>query len=402
MSVILAETKDGFDSRTRYQNQFLLSSQFQMISRPDERSLRNWISFALIAGTLLVYAGAVKFEFTIYDDNQYVAENATVLRGLTLVGIKEAFTTPLMGNWHPITVLSHMLDCSLFGASPGAHHAVSVIIHCANALILFRLLLTLTSATLRSAVVAALFAWHPLHVESVAWIAERKDVLSAFFGFLCLMTYARFAQCETKNEKLKNYCLALLLFALGLMSKPMLVTWPFVLLLLDYWPLGRLGFQSFSVQDLRRLILEKLPFFALSTGMCMITLATQKQSGSTEAAGQLHVFDRIGNAVISYFRYLRKTIWPDDLAVLYPNPGHWEAWKVAVAIVGLLAFSVLAVMLIRRQPWLAVGWFWYLGTLVPVIGVIQFGTQAMADRYSYIPLVGIFIGCVWLGGEVAK
>ena len=340
----------------------------------------------LALGIGVGFASLINSDFVTYDDPTYVTKNGHVQGGLALRGIAWAFTTGHGGNWHPLTWISHMLDCQLYGLKPGGHHFTSLLFHVANTLLLFGLLRRMTGAFWRSAIVAALFAWHPLHVESVAWIAERKDVLSAFFFLLTLWAYVD----GIKNEKLKikNYLLALLFFALGLMSKPMLVTTPFVLLLLDYWPLKR-------DRKWPPLILEKIPFFVLAMVSSIVTFLAQQRGGAVMSLGALPFRERAANALIAYVSYLRKTAWPDDLAVFYPMSESFPAWQIAGAIIFLAAVTIAVALVRRQRGYLLVGWLWFLGTLVPVIGLVQVGFQAMADRYTYIPLVGIFIMLVW-------
>ena len=344
--------------------------------------------------TLIIYSRVGNFEFTNFDDPDYVAQNQTVQRGLTLEGIRWAFTTNFMGNWHPLTWLSHMVDCHLFGVKPGAHHWVSVGIHVCNSLLLLWVLYRYTNALARSAIVAALFAVHPLHVESVAWVAERKDVLSALFWFLTMWAYLRYV--ETRSGV--PYAFVLLFFALGLMSKPMLITLPFALLLLDYWPLRRVAIRW----DWLRLTREKLPLFALTVLSSIITFTVQRQGG---AVGSLEKFSpeaRVANALVAYAAYIGKTILPENLAVFYPHPGSWPDWQFFGAALLVLLLTVGALALRRPATYLFVGWFWYLGTLVPVIGLVQVGEQAYADRYTYIPLIGIFLAAVWGVGDLAR
>jgi tetratricopeptide (TPR) repeat protein len=392
----------------------------------------------LAAVTVAAFWGVLGNDFILCDDPMYVTANAHVLAGLTRDSVVWAFTGTAASNWHPLTWLSHILDVQLFGVAPGWHHLTSLLFHTANTLLLFRLLEGMTGAPWRSAMVAALFAVHPLRVESVAWVAERKDVLSAFFFLLTLMAYARYVRGEEGAGgpkpgacALRAYILSVALFALGLMSKPMLVTMPFVLLLLDYWPLGRLGFgvpspfpapapletwpspptsqaayeqRSQLPRRLLALVAEKTPFICLALGSCIVTYLVQHASHSTNSV--LPLAPRLANAVASYLKYLGKTIWPARLAVFYPHPDtrypvshQWPAWGIAAGVLLLGAISWFALRRIRRQPWLAVGWFWFLGTLVPVIGLVQVGGQAMADRYTYIPLIGIFICVVWSAAE---
>jgi tetratricopeptide (TPR) repeat protein len=351
------------------------------------------IVLALALTTLLVYLPVTHDGFLNYDDQDYVTGNSMVQKGLTWAGIKWAFTTGHASNWHPITWLSHMTDCELFGLNPGGHHLVNVLFHAANAALLFILLLRLTGALWPCAFIAALFAWHPLHVESVAWISERKDVLSTFFALLTLLSYAKFV----KENCRRSFWFALIFFALGLMSKPMLVTLPFVMLLLDFWPLHRCGIENSEVK-IQNLFLEKIPFFALTAISCVITFLVQRE----EAVASLQKVSlelRLGNVVMSYADYLLKTIWPVHLAVFYPLPKQIAWFHLSTAIGVLTAFSAMTWLNRKQSPYLLMGWLWFLGTLVPVIGLVQVGDQAMADRYSYFPLVGIFIAATFFAEE---
>jgi tetratricopeptide (TPR) repeat protein len=355
--------------------------------------------------TLLVYLPAARDGFVNYDDRDYVTENSVVQKGLTWTGIKWAFTTVFTNGhasyWHPLTWLSHMVDCELFGLNPGAHHLVNVLFHTANVVLLFLLLLRLTGELWPGAFIAALFAWHPLHVESVAWIAERKDVLSTFFALLTLLAYTRHALKKSRADTTVpalgsrlwtfDYTLALFFFALGLMAKPMLVTLPFVMLLLDYWPLQRMTSDPWPVSKVLRLALEKWPFFLLAAGSCVVTFVAHIKEVITLQQYPLNL--RLANALISYEQYLAKMIWPWPLAVFYPLPNHlsWIQPMVptAAAVLGILSWLIWRT---RRQcPYLLVGWLWFLVTLVPVIGLVQVGGAAMADRFTYFPLIGIFI-----------
>ena len=374
----------------------------------------RFIGLLLALITLLAYLPASRDGFVNYDDQDYVTENSVVQKGLTWTGIKWAFTTGHASNWHPITWLSHMADCELFGLNPGAHHLVNVLFHTANVVLLLVLLLRLTGELWPGAFVAALFAWHPLHVESVAWISERKDVLSTFFALLTLLAYTRYAKAVTSDkwqvagtEKVAPapalsrvpcpvslfYGLALFLFALGLMAKPMLVTLPFVMLLLDYWPLRRIPDFEFRIPDLTRLVLEKWPFFLLTVVSCVVTFLVQRHGEAVLSLQRFPLNLRIENALISYVRYFGKTFWPVDLAVIYPLPDHltWIG-AIAATALGLLGGISWLIWRTRRPcPYLLVGWLWFLGTLVPVIGLVQVGGAALADRYTYFPLVGVFI-----------
>ena len=399
------------------------------MSRTRKESLSICLFLAL--STLVLYWPVTRHEFVNYDDTDYVTQNTYVQAGLTGKSLAWAWGSEVARNWHPVTMFSHMLDCQLFGMRSSWHHLTSLLFHVANTLLLFLLLKSLTGAVWRSALVAALFAFHPLHVESVAWVAERKDVLSTFFFLLTLWAYEAYAgKSEGRNPKTEArnpnrrptithrrlLCcgLALGLFALGLMSKPMLVTVPFVLLLLDFWPLCRMPNaqsrtthhasrftpQSQIVNPLLGLILEKLPFLTLSAASCVITFRVQQSGGAVLDVRNLPMAGRVANALMSYARYLGKMVWPEDLAALYLRKAPWPAWQVGLAAGFLLAVSVAAIRLARRRPYLAVGWFWYLGTLVPVIGLVQVGMQSLADRYTYIPLIGIFIVLAWGGWEL--
>ena len=363
----------------------------------NSKTMRGLICISLIAAVCIVYMQTLGHEFTNFDDNVYVTENDHVKAGLSSESVAWAFTTKRASNWHPLTWLSHMADYQLYGSDPAGHHLTSVLLHAANVLLLFMVLTRMTGALWQSAFVAALFAVHPLNVESVAWIAERKNVLSAFFWLLTMWAYVRYAE----RTSVARYLLTLMFFAMGLMAKPMLVTLPFVLLLLDYWPLqrwrpgkGKTG--AGKSGNLARLIWEKTPFLALSVVSCVVTFAAQKGGGAVQSTEIYTLQVRIVNALVSYLEYLEKMVWPQNLAALYPHPGgSLPIWQGAVCAIALIFASTIAVKKIRQAPYLAVGWFWYLGTLVPVIGIVQVGAQAMADRYAYIPLIGIFIIVAW-------
>jgi tetratricopeptide (TPR) repeat protein len=365
---------------------------------------------------LLAYLPAAWNDFVDYDDSDYVTANARVQSGLTWANLAWAFTTGHASNWHPLTWLSHMLDWRLFGAWAGGHHLVSVGLHLVNTLLLFLVLRRATGQMWRSALVAALFGLHPLHVESVAWVAERKDVLSTLFFILALGAYVMYSEAHELSSAPQTpghnprmwqwHGATLLLFALGLMSKPMLVTFPFILLLLDYWPLKRVGFaetgtdRNTMLRGASLLILEKFPFFVLSIGSSIVTFVVQRYGGSVSAA--LSLDERIANALVAYSRYLAKTFYPAELSVLYPHPGHWPAWRVVLGAVLMIGITALVVWRGRRRPYAIVGWLWFVGTLVPVIGVVQVGLQSMADRYTYIPLIGLFIMLVWISGDLVQ
>jgi protein O-mannosyl-transferase len=344
-----------------------------------------WIYVALFLATLAVYSSVTHFDFVNFDDPDYITNNPRVSQGITADGIEWALISGEGANWFPVTRLSHMLDVQLFGLNAGWHHLTNVLLHALATLLLFAFLYRATGARWPSAFVAFLFALHPLHVESVAWVTERKDVLSACFWFLALWAYVRYAE----RPGAARYLLALAAFCLGLMSKPMIVTLPLLLLLLDIWPLRRGPWR----------LREKLPFFALSIGGSIVTYAVQSGAGAAEA---LHVplGLRIENALVSYAIYAANTFWPVDLAVFYPYPQSLPVWQVALASVILAGVFLLAWRQFKTQPYLAVGWLWYLVTLVPVIGLVQVGAQARADRYTYVPMVGLGIMLAWSASAV--
>jgi Flp pilus assembly protein TadD len=355
-------------------------------------------TFLIMAGiaviTLAVYWQVSGFDFINYDDNLYIYENPHIREGLTADFLIWAFTAIHGHNWLPLTWVSHTLDWQIFGLWAGGHHFTSVFIHILNSLLLFWIFRKMTGSVWRSALVAALFAIHPLHVQSVVWVAERKDVLSAFFFMLSLWAYGIYVQ----RQKWSAYIGVTIFFIFGLMSKPMVVTLPFVLLLLDYWPLKRISPDS-RAKTLRsqvsRLIIEKLPLFFLSALSSVITLLVQKHVGAVTSIERIPLIDRLANVLISYITYIAKTLWPVKLAVFYPFPDHFPSWKIAVAVLILLAISLTAVVLIKRKPYILIGWLWFLGTLVPVIGIVQVGTQSMADRYTYLPMIGLFVMVAW-------
>ena len=364
----------------------------------------GWTALLLALATLGLYWPATHYEFLDYDDPEYVTENAQVTGGLTAANMKAAFQKIVCSNWHPVTMMSHLLDCQLYGLNPWGHHLTSVVMHGVNTALVFLLLYLLTGARWRSLAVAALFGWHPLRVESVAWVAERKDVLSACFGLLALIFYTRYTRSETAPRKNRNYGFAFFCFALGLMSKPILVTWPFVMLLLDYWPLRR--FEPAPRRSRRssawRLVREKIPFFALAAAASVMTYEVQKSGGAVIAIANLSLGGRAENALISYCRYLGKLFWPADLAFYYTHPLQWPLWDVLLAALFLGGISAALFLQRHRHPFLTMGWLWFIGTLVPVIGLIQVGKQAMADRYTYIPSLGILILAVWSAGALAQ
>ena len=412
------------------------------MDRSDNTRRTILLGVLLGAVTVALYWPATGHDFVNYDDNLYVSDNPHVTGGLTLENAGWAFRTGYAANWHPVTWLSHMLDCQIFGLKPWGHHLTSVLLHAFNAGLLFALLQQMTGARWRSLLVAALFAIHPLRVESVAWVAERKDVLSGCFGLLALWAYARYAvarkqKAESRKQKAESgitphgsrithhasrtmdhrllttdhrslfYLLSLFFFALGLMSKPMLETLPFVLLLLDYWPLKRIkkyevrmqkaesGASPFTIHHSYFILLEKLPFLVLAAAASVVTFVVQRRGGAMGAAEYFTPGARWGNALISYCRYLGKLFWPTDLAVFYPHPGQWPLGQILLAGGLILGVSVLLSVQRRRAPFLLVGWLWFLGTLVPAIGLIPVGGHSMADRYTYLPLIGVLILVVW-------
>ncbi len=345
----------------------------------------RFLALLLALVTLAIYLPVLHDGFVNYDDDDYVTNNRVVKNGLTPAGIHWAFTTFHAANWHPVTWLSHMLDCQLFGLNPAAHHFVNALIHAANAALLFWLLLRLTNLAWPSLIVAALFAWHPLHVESVAWISERKDVLSTFFSLLALLSYAKFA----KRNCRRSLWFALLFFALGLMSKPMLVTLPFVLLLLDFWPI-----QRFNGSTIQRLLIEKIPFFLLAAGSCAVTFLAQRGE-AVRTLKQVSLSLRLENALVASMTYLFQIFWPANLAVFYPMPEKIAPVAIFISTAALILISALAWLARKSCPCLITGWLWFLGTLVPVIGLVKVGDAAHADRYTYFPAVGIFIAVVF-------
>jgi protein O-mannosyl-transferase len=366
------------------------------------------ILLGLAVMTFAIYAQVIGHQFIALDDASYIKENPMVNRGVTLAGLAWAFTTFYAANWHPLTWIAHMIDSQLFGMNAGGHLLVNTGIHVANTLLLFWLLLGATRARWPSALVAALFALHPLHVESVAWAAERKDTLSTLFGLFSLIAYTHYV--ETRSRKW--YAWTAITLALGLLAKPMLVTWPFVMLLLDYWPLRRLA--DATSKEYRRgasrreaptgiasLVREKLPLFLIVAASAVITFVAQSHDRAVRTLADAPIALRLSNALASYAKYLLLTFWPNDLAVYYPFAGI-AAWQIIGAAFLLIGITVFCVSQRRIRPYLMVGWLWFLGTLVPVIGIVQVGGQTMADRYFYIPSIGLFIALVFGLADVAK
>ncbi len=400
------------------------------------------ILLCLTASTLLAFWQVHQCDFLNYDDDLFVTENRIVQNGLSLDGIGWAFTTFHFGNWHPLTWLSHMLDVQLFGLNPRGHHLTNLLFHIANTLLLFSILHRMTQSPWRSGFVAALFALHPLHVQSVAWVAERKDLLSTCFWMLTMGAYLAYV----KRPEPWRYLAVVVLFTLGLMAKSMLVTLPFVLLLLDYWPLHRFGRKTIPVEIrdkavkpsstakrnarqgrkpiamedpgegkpgrpeafggpwacLWPLIGEKIPLFVLTAIFCVVTYIAQQQAGGVRSFALFPMSVRIWNAFVSYMLYIAKTVWPSDLAVLYPHPVVWPLWQVLISVGLFVIVTFVAIRWATRFPYVTVGWFWYTGTLVPVIGLVQIGGHALADRFTYVPLIGLFIMAAWGIPELLK
>ncbi len=373
------------------------------MTETNHRNVSILLLFSIVV--FAIYAPALFNGFIInLDDHAYVTGNPPVMAGLTWEGVTWAFTAVHSYNWHPLTWVSHMLDVQIFGLGPTGHHLVNILFHIANSLLLFGIFRKLTGAFWRSLLVAALFAFHPLHVESVAWISERKDVLSTLFGFLAILAYVDFS----KNSKNSRYLLLLLFFVLSLMAKQMFVTLPFLLLLLDYWPLQRWNFNAScsdvptgrpDAKPLTSLVLEKLPLFILAIGSSTITYFVQKKSGALNIDTPLIL--NMGNGLISYVRYIAKMFWPHPLAAIYPfNPDQINYVNVIAAGVFILTVSYFALRQTKKRPYFLMGWLWYLGTLIPVIGFVRIGDHAYADRYTYLPLIGLFVTLVWGADEL--
>ncbi|MGO8679572.1 MAG: tetratricopeptide repeat protein [Limisphaerales bacterium] len=377
-----------------------------------------WLVAVLLAlVTIALYWPAMRCDFINFDDPAYVTNNHHVQGGLNWEGVKWAFGNTEQGAyWAPLLWLSHMLACQFFGLNAWGHHLINVLLHAANTALVFLVFQRMTRATWRSLILAAVFGWHPLRVESVAWVTERKDVLSGCFGLLTLFFYARYVQksevgsrkSETKLPTASSfplspfYWFALFFFALGLMSKPMLVTLPFVMLLLDYWPLQRVTGDPWQVAGIFRLVREKIPFFALAAVSSVVTFVVQKHGGAVMTVENFPLGARVGNALISYCRYLGKMFWPTDLAVFYPHPGYWPREQVLLAGGFLCGISALLWMKRGRYPFLLMGWLWFVGTLVPVIQLVQSGEQAMADRFTYMPSLGVLILLIWGAYELTR
>ena len=361
-----------------------------------------WICLFLLVATIALFWQVRSHDFIYYDDDTYVTANSVVKNGLAKDGIAWAFTTQTASNWHPLTWISHMLDVELYGMNPGAHHTTNVIFHAINAMLLFLLLRKMTGHVWPSCLAAFLFAVHPMHVESVAWISERKDVLSAFFFLLSLFAYDTYV----RKSKIRFYLLMVFFLVAGLLSKPMLVTFPFLLLLLDYWPLNRFSFASGKENEraelgktIIRLLVEKIPLLAIAVFFCLTTLSAQ--SGTVQSTEHLPLGLRISNALLSYVMYLAKMVLPIRLAIFYPYDFSIRFWQAMASFAALVLVTVLFLVNHRRRPYLIVGWLWFLGTLVPVIGLVQVGWQSMADRYTYIPYIGIFLSLSLFLAEIS-
>jgi Tfp pilus assembly protein PilF len=364
------------------------------------QSLNLWLAVLLFVVTVVVFYRATGGSFLVYDDSTFVTRNLHVNTGLTWDNVEHAFFGLDAVDWEPLATVSHIIDCQLFGLKPWGHHLVNILIHALNTAGLFLLMRKLTGAVGCSFVVAALFGLHPLRVESVAWVAERKDVLCMTFWLLATWAYARYVEEGRTPVARRYYRLSMVLCALGLLAKPMMVTFPFFLLLLDYWPLKRISEGSVWGRQLWPVIFDKIPFLMLAVAESVVTYALQKQYGAVETA--LPASACAENALMSYVRYLGKFLWPSDMAVLYPRYDHWTAIQLALAGALMLGITAGAILFRKRAPWLMVGWFWYLGTLIPVIGLVQAGEQSMADRYTYFPMIGITIALVWAGCELTR
>jgi tetratricopeptide (TPR) repeat protein len=371
----------------------VVKAQFSGAFLPGSGKVRLACSVVLVLATVAVFMPTGGHDFVNYDDNLYVTSNEHVQRGLTGEGVSWAFTNREIANWHPVTWLSHMLDVNLFGMDPRGHHLTSVLIHAAGSLLLFLTFSFMTGSLWPAFAVAVVFALHPLHVESVAWVAQRKDVLAGFFWMASVLAYSWYV----RKPGVLRYLAVVLPFILGMMSKPVLVSLPLVLLLLDYWPLQRWEAPVFGLSAGKgRLLLEKAPLALLSMIMSFLTFHAQKAAGALTAAQEYPLAERLANVCTSYVLYIRKSVWPSDLAVFYPFYGRQTApWHVPGAVAVLVLISLGAFFAVRKRPYYAVGWLWYIVTLVPVIGFVQVGGQAMADRYAYIPLVGLSIVLAW-------
>ncbi len=360
----------------------------------EKMSSERLISILLFLMVLIVYINVSQFEFTNFDDDIVVSQNNDVKRGLTLDNIGWAFSSLVAANWLPLTTLTHITDYALFGMNAGGHHMVNVLFHGLNSILMFLVFFRMTGAMRRSAIIAALFAFHPLHVGAVAWIAERKEVLCIFFWLLTMLAYVDY----TKNPGKKNYMKVVIFFVMGIMSKPMIVTLPCVLILMDVWPLNRLTFfgpDGFDKKKVLLIIFEKVPLLTISAAMAVLTFSTQQISGAVQSMTRMSLEVRIANAVAAYGEYIFKTFVPINLSVHYPHHGMPPLWKWLPSLALLGFVTIFAVRNFKKYPYVLVGWLWFLGTLVPVIGLVQVGSQALADRYTYITITGLFIIIVW-------
>ena len=384
-----------------------ISTSSQLFQSPERRTLL--FSLLLTVVVLVAFNAVTHNGFLNYDDDQYITDNPQVRAGLTWATVKWAFTTYDQANWAPLSWLSHALDCELFGVNPAGHHFMSVLQHALNVVLLFLLLQSVTGFPWRSLFVAALFALHPINVESVAWAAERKNVLSTLFFLMALHAYVWYI----RRPALLRYGMVVVAFTLGLLSKSQVITFPFLLFLLDSWPLGRILSPAGSDSAVRGggaprlwsgwLVLEKVPLLLLSAASAVITMHAEKAGGAVQTLSQYGVRLRLETAVISYVRYLGKALWPSNLVALYPHPTRlYPAWQVTAAALLLLLISALVLLRVRSQGYLAVGWFWFLGTMVPMIGIVQVGAHAMADRFAYIPFIGLFLMLTWLVSDWAQ
>ncbi len=374
-----------------------------MLQDISDARLRILIILALTLVTSAAYWPVLGNGFVNFDDDRYVYDNPRVQDGLSTGGLAWAFRSTTNANWHPLTWISHMIDCQIWKLNPLGHHLTNLLLHLANTVLLFTLFVRLTGFTWRSAFVAALFAVHPLHVESVAWVAERKDVLSTLFFLLTLMAYVRYSE----RPDVKRYALVTALFVFGLMAKPMLVTVPLVMLMLDYWPIRRLARQMDRKNGprpaVRRLLVERIPLFALTLASCVVTMHVQRAGGAFNSTEGVALSDRLSTVAAGYGAYIIKMLWPVELGVIYPYPaGGVPAWQVAGSLLLFLGISVLAWMTRRTRPYLAFGWLWFVVTLLPVIGIVQVGSQFIADRYTYIPLIGLFVAISWGIGDLLR
>ncbi|MBU2621995.1 MAG: glycosyltransferase family 39 protein [Proteobacteria bacterium] len=374
------------------------SESINMFQKAHPATYNILIGIILFIMTFAVYRQVINHEFITFDDGIYVTDNASVKKGISLRGILWAFSLTEKYDspyWHPLTWISHMLDCQLFGLNAGMHHLTSLLLHAANSLLLFYILSSATGDLWRSAFVAALFALHPVNVDSVAWIAERKNVLSTFFWMLTMLSYVFY----TRRPNILRYCVLILFFVLGLLSKPMLVTLPFVLLLFDYWPLERFDLkQSGLHKKILYLVLEKLPFFIISSYSVYISTVSLKLTRNIISTDYVPMQLRLENAIVSYAAYIGKMVWPSGLSIYYPFPASIAVWKIIASLILLVSVTIFVLFKMRRFRFLGTGWFWFIGTLIPVSGIVQGGLwPEMADRWAYVPYIGLFVIISWGG-----